>query len=102
MNKFDLTNKKGIQMVQNYFCSINPIFALGKYVLDKFIGNDPSPEEQRKTAIMMIKECKRQGAKEIEMTMDSGAAANLGSNIEGVPIKIGGRIGNKTSIKVKF
>lgn len=97
----DLTTRKGLSSAYVLW-GISPVFALGKYVFDKILGENTSPEEQRKAAIELIREAKRQGAKSIEMEVDSGVAGELGTSIEGAPIKVGGRVGNKMKVRVEF
>ena len=48
MKKFDLTTKEGINEVFSSFICINPMFALGKYFIDKFFID--SEDKQRELA----------------------------------------------------
>ena len=50
MKHFDLTKRETLSKAVDFVCQCNPMFALGKYVFDKIFGENPSPEEQRKTA----------------------------------------------------
>lgn len=56
MKKFDLTTEEGInEVVRNFIC-INPMFALGKYVIDKIFIE--SEDKQRELAEKIIIEGK--------------------------------------------
>ncbi len=102
MKHFDLTKRETLSKAIDFIQACNPVLALGKFIFDKVFGENPSPEEQRKTAIALISEGKKQGVEEMEIEMDSGVAAKLGGEVEGVPIKIKGRMGNKVKMKVKY
>lgn len=65
MKKFDLTTKEGIDDVVRNFVCINPMFALGKYFIDKFFIE--SEDKQRELAEKIIIEGKRQGVVELEI-----------------------------------
>ena len=101
---YDLTTKKNLAKSYEYLglVSVSPIFAIGKYVFDKILGEETSPEEQRKAALALIQEAKKQGAKSIELDMDSSVGGGLGTTIEGFPIKVEGRMGNKMRVRVDF
>lgn len=101
MKHFDLTKRETLSKAIDFIQACNPVLTLGKFIFDKVFGENPSPEEQRKTAIALISEGKKQGVEEMEIEMDSSVAAKLGGEVEGVPIKIKGKMGNKVKMKVK-
>lgn len=102
MKKFDLTTKEGLnEIVKSNFICINPLFALGKYVIDKIFIE--SEDKQRELAEKIIVEGKRQGVDELEIKVKNFSGASFNLPLED-SVKIESHIGinNEIVIKVKY
>ena len=112
--QFDITTKAGILETLKHMDSdptmkatINPI---SRYVIKKVAETlesvlkttESTLQEQRQTAIDIIKAGKESGAQSVEVTLDQQVGLNFGGNVEGFPIKATmGKSGNMT-IKVTY
>lgn len=101
MKKFDLTTKEGINDVVRNFICINPMFALGKYVIDKIFIE--SEDKQRELAEKIIIEGKKQGVDELEIKVKNFRGVNFNLPIDD-NVKIESSLGanNEMKIKVKY
>jgi hypothetical protein len=87
-----------------------PIPYLAKKLFDK--GAEPIREaanstnstiqEQRQAAVEIIKAGRDNNASSIEITLDQKAGIDLGSEIEGIPLKFSVGKSGKMTIKVKY
>lgn len=103
--------KKALEMVNHPAMRVMfPGFFLGKYLFDKgteyIKGNSETTkttiQEQRDAAVEIIKAGKHNNAESLELTLDQAAGVDIGSEIEGIPLKFS--IGNsgKMTIHVKY
>lgn len=102
MKKFDLTTKEGLnEIVKSNFICINPLFALGKYVIDKIFIE--SEDKQRELAEKIIIEGKKQGVDELEIKVKNFRGSEFNLPVD-ESVKIGLRLGanNEMIIKVKY
>lgn len=102
MKKFDLTTKEGVSEVfSSGLICINPMFALGKYFIDKFFI--ASEDKQRELAEKIIIEGKKQGVDELEIKVKNFRGASFNLPVDD-SVKIESRFGadNKMTIKVKY
>lgn len=101
MKRFDLTTKEGINEVFSSFICINPMFALGKYFIDKIFIE--SEDKQRELTEKIIIEGKKQGVDELEIKVKNFRGASLNLPLED-SAKIESQVGNNNEmiIKVKY
>ena len=112
--QFDLTTKAGILETLKYLDSDPMMKAMGnpisRFVIKKAAEalesvmrtTESTLQEQRQTAIDIIKAGKESGAQSVEVTLDQQVGLNFGSNVGGFPIKATmGKSGNMT-IKVTY
>ena len=112
--QFDITTKGGISDTLKYLDS-NPIAQslgnpISRFVIKKaaaalesvMSSTESTLQEQRKTALDIIKAGKESGAESVEVTLNQQVGLHFGSNVDGIPIKATmGKSGNMT-IKVTY
>ncbi len=59
-------------------------------------------QEQRRVAVDIIKSGKNNNASSLEVTLDQQAGIDLGSQIEGIPLKFSVGKSGKMTIKVEY
>lgn len=102
MKKFDLTTKEGLNEVfSSGLICMNPMFVLGKYLIDKIFIE--SEDKQRELAEKIIIKGKEQGVDELEIKVKNFRGASFNLPID-ESVKIESRFGNdnEMTIKVKY
>lgn len=102
MKKFDLTTKEGLNEVfSSGLICMNPMFVLGKYLIDKIFIE--SEDKQRELAEKIIIKGKKQGVDELEIKVKNFRGASFNLPID-ESVKIESRFGNdnEMTIKVKY
>ena len=102
MKKFDLTTKEGLNEVFSIgLICMNPMFVLGKYLIDKIFIE--SEDKQRELAEKIIIKGKEQGVDELEIKVKNFRGASFNLPID-ESVKIESRFGNdnEMTIKVKY
>ena len=112
--KLDITTKAGLmhalEVVANDrhpFVKTGPVnrFIVRKvhqFLSDTLKTTESTLEEQRKTALDIIRQGKESGADSVEITLDQQVGLHFGSSVDGFPIKATmGKSGNMT-IKVTY
>lgn len=108
-DKFDITTKAGLVETLRFLDSDprfksmgDPIsrFVIKKaaHALESFLSTTESTlQEQRRTAIDIIRAGKDSGVDSLEVTLDQQVGLHFGSNVDGIPIKATlGKSGNMT------
>jgi hypothetical protein len=98
-NKFDLTTKDGFSKATQFFDKYGWAIVPIPWLLKKTFSPEISTEKQVEAAEKLIKAGKNEGVKEMHLKVSHDAGVKLGTNVEGVPLKI--KIGNNGSMDVK-
>jgi hypothetical protein len=89
---FDLTTleggKKALQTFDKYGWLVAPQLWLAKKAFEMLSKSGPDTiEAQKKAAVEIIKAGREQNVDTIRITLDQKAGLDLGSDVEGIPIK---------------
>jgi len=102
-NSYDLTTKNGykkaINFLKNYGFVIFPIIPLVMWFVDTVFSPEKSTEKQAEVARQLIIEGKKQGVKKMNVKVGHDAGINIGSNVEGIPLKV--KVGNSGYIEIE-
>lgn len=99
---FDLTTKEGMDNIQMALMIAMPTIGLPIYVVRKIFGSAPSAEEQAKTALELIAEGKRNGAKKLDIEISGEAGGHFSCPIEGVEISMGAGSNGNVKVHVEY
>ena len=111
--EFDLTSAEGLKLAKQ-FASIAffpfrepPIIFLVRKGFEFFSdvlnnANERTLQEQRKTAVDIIKAGKESGVDEIEIELDQKVGVDIGADLEGIPVKFMVGKNGKMKLKVKY
>jgi hypothetical protein len=112
--KFDITTLEGRKQTFDWFdkhgWALGPFWIYwkaGKFLVDAVQSLTSGAvtkeiEEQRKTAIEIIRAGKENGVDELEITMSEKAGLSLGSNVEGFPIELMAGSSGNMKLKIKY
>ena len=78
------------------------LLALGALAIKSFMGEQPTLQEQKQAAVDLIRAGRRNGAKNMEFTVDSKVKNMLGLSVDGIPLQFGRKFGNKINVKVVY
>ena len=103
--EFDLTTDDGRKLAWQSFDRWGWIYSPTAWLVKKavdFISTAEKAQEQRKTAIELIKAGRENGLEEMRVTVDQNAGIDIEAKLKGIPIKT--KIGNsgKITIEVKY
>ncbi len=105
--KLDLTAVDGLKRALEFYKNNASYMMTGiiPFPLFDLLGLNSSSntvQEQRETAIKLIKAGRDSGVDKMEITIDQTAGIDIGPDIEGIPIKV--KVGNngKITLKVKY
>ena len=114
---FDLTTSAGltdaIRAVKDpdlFLLAGGPLPYLAKKLFDKgveliketAISTNSTIQEQRQSAVEIIKAVKDNNASSLEITLDQNAGIDIGSELEGIPFKFSVGKSGKMTIKVEY
>lgn len=103
--EFNLTTKDGREEALKSFDKYGWIYATGPWLLKKawnLISSPDTIQEQRKTAIDLIKAGRDNGIDEMKITLDQTAGIDIGADIEGLPIKAKIGKSGKMTLEIKY
>lgn len=96
---YDLTTSRGIADINSSFPGLFDILG---WFWNKIFGSAPSPEEQIKAAIELIKVAKETGAKSIDIEISSKSGVDFSCPVQGTKITMSAGSKGKTRIHVEF
>lgn len=114
---FDLTTPAGVSEAMRAATDTDYLLLIGgpiPYLVEKLLGKgaeliretaystNSTIQEQRQAAIEIIKSGRDNNASSIEVTLDQKAGIDLGSEIEGIPLKFSVGKSGKMTIKVEY
>ena len=103
--EFNLTTENGRKEAMKAFDHYGWILYTGPWLLKKawdlFSTND-TIQEQRKTAVDLIKAGKDNGVDEMKIIIDETAGLDIGSEVEGIPVRAKIGKSGKVSLEVKY
>lgn len=117
--KFDLTTKEGLRAAieqlkdKDLLLLLIPVYGPAAYIGKKaaeaveaagrlFVSTESTVEQQTKAAVEIIKAGKEAGAESLEVILSQQAGIDLGSEIDGIPIKVIIGKSGKMTIKVTY
>jgi len=107
-DSFNLTSTRGVKdALEKYGGPIllGPYYYLfkgAKSLLDKYLDSPSTIEQQRDTAVAIIKAGKDQGVDSMKITVDQMAGIDLGSELNGVPLKFSVGKNGQMTIEVTY
>jgi hypothetical protein len=102
---FDLTTTDGHKQALEIFDKYAWVYAPAPWLLKKtwdWVSSPDTIQEQRKTAIDLIKAGRENGVDEMKITLDQIAGIDIGADVEGIPIKAKVGKNGKMILEVKF
>ena len=102
---FNLTTPDGRKQALGSFDKYGWIYAPQIWVLKKVVDWISSPDtiqEQRKTAIDLIKAGRDNGVDEMRITLDQTAGVDIGAEVEGIPVKAKIGKSGEVTLEVKY
>jgi len=103
--EFNLTTvdgrKQALESLNKYGWILAPEIWLLKKAWD-WISSPDTIQEQRKTAVELIKAGRDNGVDEMKITLDQTAGIDIGVDIEGIPIKAKIGKSGKMTLEVKY
>jgi len=102
---FNLTTVDGRKQALESFDKYGWIYAPGSWLAKKawdWISSPDTIEEQRKTAIELIKAGRDNDVDEMKITVDQTAGIDIGTKIEDIPVKAMIGKSGKMTLEVKY
>ncbi len=103
--KFNLTTVEGRKQALESFDKHGWIYAPQIWLIKKawdWIAAPDTIQEQRKTALELIKAGRDNSVDEMKITLDQTAGMDIGANFEGIPIKAKIGKSGKITLEVKY
>ena len=109
--EFDLTSVEGFKKALEFFnkygviCSCSSQIWLLKMawdVVSSLVSSRDIIQEQRKTAVELIKAGRDAGVDEMKITLDQMAGIDIGADIESIPFKVKVGKNGKMTLEVKY
>jgi hypothetical protein len=101
-SNYDLTTQDGFKKAEDFFAKNGWLISPLAWIIYRIAKSNPTVEEQAKAATSIIGAGKKNGVKEVSITLDSRAGTKLGANVEGVPISVNNRSNNTMTITATY
>lgn len=102
---FDLTTTDGRKKALEIFDKYGWAYLPGPWLVKKafdWISSPDTIQEQRKTAIELIKSGRDNNIDEMKITLDQTAGVDIGAEVEGIPVKAKIGKSGKMTLEVKY
>lgn len=107
--EFDLTSVEGFKKALEFFNKYGVIYSPQKWLLkmawdvvSSLVSSRDIIQEQRKTAVELIKAGRDAGVDEMKITLDQMAGIDIGADIESIPFKVKVGKNGKMTLEVKY